>query len=137
MCLIPVCRVKACWTWQLSVCCTCCCLSGKFLNGFNPALDKTQLCPAGWTTFEPLVKVGASSLHNWSVGKLDKAAIAQLSSCCPLLMLPMVVPTLWRVQPYIMHYWDTSFTRDCGPTYLVRNQYTTDVILNKTLHYIK
>ncbi len=115
--------------------------AGKFLNGFNPALDKTQRCPAGWTEFEPLVKVG---LHTHTHTHTYMHAYAH--KCCHSTLLSAVLDSMCvcicvcvcarGTQPYIMHYWDTSFTRNCGPTYIVRNQYTTDVLLNKTLSYI-
>lgn len=41
------------------------------------------------------------------------------------------------VQPYILHYYETSFSTNCGSTMTINNQYTTDVLLNKTLTYIE
>jgi hypothetical protein len=36
-----------------------------------------------------------------------------------------------------LNYENSAFSLNCGPKYEVLNQYTTDVLLNKTLAYIK
>lgn len=129
------------FTVSTSVCCPSRVnmLTGRFAHNTNVT---GNIAPRGGYSKFKINKLDKSYLPTWmqSLGYRTYFTGKFLNGFDP--MGKDKCPNGWNVfepliKPYVLNYWNTSFTTNCQGFHQEPGQYNTDVLLNKTLTYIR